>query len=55
MSKLTLQSTVKLLSGHSIPVLGLGVYQNDNCIPACEAALKYGYRHIDTAYGYGLL
>jgi len=35
-----------------MPLLGLGVYQNNNCIPACEAALKHGYRHIDTAQVY---
>ena len=35
-----------------MPIIGLGVYQNSSCIPACDAALKYGYRHIDTAQMY---
>jgi len=35
-----------------MPLLGLGVFQNYDCFPACEAALKYGYRHIDTAQLY---
>ncbi|KAH8109889.1 Aldo/keto reductase [Phellopilus nigrolimitatus] len=51
-SQLTLQSTVKLSSGYEMPVLALGVYENDLCFPACEAALKHGYRHIDTAQMY---
>jgi len=50
---LTLDSRVKLATGYSLPRLGLGVYQNDNCKPACLAALKHGYRHIDTAKMYG--
>ncbi|PAV17984.1 Aldo keto reductase [Pyrrhoderma noxium] len=50
--KLALQSKVKLSSGYEMPVLGLGVYQNHSCIPACAAALKHGYRHIDTAQMY---
>ena len=39
------KSTVK------IPQLGLGVYQahGDKCISAILAALKAGYRHIDSA------
>ncbi|KAL5481166.1 hypothetical protein ACEPAI_10107 [Sanghuangporus weigelae] len=48
----TLQSKVKLLSGYEMPVLGLGVYQNHDCFPACEAALKHGYKMIDTAQMY---
>lgn len=28
-----------------MPLLGLGVYLNKDCIPACEAALKHGYRY----------
>ncbi|KAH7105230.1 Aldo/keto reductase [Auriculariales sp. MPI-PUGE-AT-0066] len=65
MSELNLQSTARLLSvlipssslilelGRTIPLLGLGVYQNrDNCASACLAALKAGYRHIDSAQYY---
>jgi len=35
-----------------MPVVGLGVYQNPNCKPACLAALQSGYRHIDSARAY---
>ncbi|KAF8074148.1 Aldo/keto reductase [Lyophyllum atratum] len=49
---LTISSTLKLSSGQDVPILGLGVYQNDECTPACKAALQCGYRHIDTAQMY---
>ncbi|KAI0744923.1 Aldo/keto reductase [Earliella scabrosa] len=49
---LSLTSTTKLPSGYELPLLGLGVYQNDDCKPACLAALKHGYRHIDSAQMY---
>ncbi|KAH9946612.1 Aldo/keto reductase [Amylocystis lapponica] len=49
---LTISSTVRLSSGHAMPLLGLGVYRNDDCVPACIAALKHGYRHIDSARAY---
>ncbi|OJT02493.1 hypothetical protein TRAPUB_6965 [Trametes pubescens] len=49
---LTLGSTIRLSSGYELPVVGLGVYQNDDCSPACLAALKHGYRHIDSARMY---
>jgi len=52
MATLSLKSTVKLLSGFEMPLVGLGVYQNADCYPACVAALKHGYRHIDTAQMY---
>lgn len=40
--------------GNSIPQIGLGVWQtpNDTAAPAVQAALKAGYRHIDTAAAY---
>ncbi|KZT63262.1 Aldo/keto reductase [Daedalea quercina L-15889] len=50
---LTLQSPVQLSSGYPMPALGLGVYQNGDCFPACLAALQHGYRHIDSARRYG--
>ncbi|KAF9482344.1 Aldo/keto reductase [Pholiota conissans] len=50
---LSISSTVKLSSGYEMPMLGVGVYLNEDPIPACEAALKHGYRHIDTAEMYG--
>ncbi|KAH7096695.1 Aldo/keto reductase [Auriculariales sp. MPI-PUGE-AT-0066] len=54
MAALTLRSTVKLSSGFQLPVLGLGVYKSvgDEVVTACLAALKNGYRHIDTATAY---
>jgi len=35
-----------------MPLLGLGVFENDDCGPACLAALQHGYRHIDSARYY---
>ncbi|KAG0059206.1 aldo/keto reductase [Linnemannia elongata] len=51
-----LQSSIKLSSGHSIPRLGLGVYQAEEGRETENAvlwALQAGYRHIDTATIYG--
>src|SRR6266536_5545414 len=41
-------------SSVKIPRLGFGVYQSHGpqCVSACLAALKAGYRHIDTAQFY---
>jgi diketogulonate reductase-like aldo/keto reductase len=49
MDKLTLNNDVEM------PALGLGVFQTppDETRAAVEAALKTGYRHIDTAAAYG--
>jgi diketogulonate reductase-like aldo/keto reductase len=55
MSKLSLSSTLPLPnSSHKIPQLGFGVYQSppETCVKSCLAALKAGYRHIDTAQYY---
>ncbi|KDQ14807.1 hypothetical protein BOTBODRAFT_32161 [Botryobasidium botryosum FD-172 SS1] len=52
MPVLTLTSTVRLSTGYLMPRLGFGVYLNDDCAPACEVALKNGYRHIDSAQAY---
>ncbi|RDX45701.1 Aldo/keto reductase [Lentinus brumalis] len=49
---LSLRTTVRLPSGYEMPILGLGVFENDECAPACLAALQCGYRHIDTARYY---
>ncbi|KNC87290.1 hypothetical protein SARC_00617 [Sphaeroforma arctica JP610] len=48
-------SVVALNDGRSIPTIGLGVYQAepDDTYRAVTAALKCGYRHIDTAQLYG--
>ena len=47
--------TLKLNNDVEMPVLGLGVFQTppDETRAAVEAALKTGYRHIDTAAAYG--
>ncbi|RDX41663.1 Aldo/keto reductase [Lentinus brumalis] len=52
-SQLAINSTVRLArSGIELPLLGLGVYLNQDCKAACLAALKHGYRHIDSARMY---
>ncbi|KAM7216232.1 NADP-dependent oxidoreductase domain containing protein [Rhypophila decipiens] len=47
--------TFKLNTGASIPAIGLGTWQSKpgEVEKAVEAALRAGYRHIDTAYAYG--
>ncbi|KAH9946582.1 Aldo/keto reductase [Amylocystis lapponica] len=49
---LTVSSTVRLLSGNSVPLLGLGMAKNEDCVPVVVAALKHGYRLIDCARHY---
>lgn len=46
---------VRLLDGHEIPQIGLGVWQvpDDVATDACLTAFEAGYRHIDTAALYG--
>ncbi|KAG1830237.1 NADP-dependent oxidoreductase domain-containing protein [Suillus variegatus] len=44
--------TVTLSDGHTMPVIGLGVYLNDECAEACRVALQNGYRMIDGARYY---
>ncbi|BDZ31561.1 aldo/keto reductase [Lactiplantibacillus sp. WILCCON 0030] len=49
------QTYLTLNDGHRIPQFGLGVYQIDGDAAteqAVAAALKLGYRHIDTAHAY---
>ncbi len=53
---LSIDSKVKLNDGHTIPQLGFGVWQvrsGRTCEVAVATALEAGYRHIDTAAGYG--
>jgi len=53
---LTINGEIKLNDGHAIPQLGFGVWQvrpGRTCEAAVRAALEAGYRHIDTAAGYG--
>lgn len=52
MSSLQLQDTAKLSNGVSMPMLGLGVFQveeGSGLVEAVRAAVKHGYRSIDTA------
>jgi diketogulonate reductase-like aldo/keto reductase len=54
-TKFALNDVLALPNAVKIPRLGFGVYQSlDNqCVTSCLAALKAGYRHIDTAQFYG--
>jgi diketogulonate reductase-like aldo/keto reductase len=55
-TKLTITDVLPLPnSNFQIPRLGFGVYRarGQQCIQSCLAALKVGYRHIDTAQFYG--
>ncbi len=49
-----LQETYKLPNGVDIPKLGLGTWMidDDKVVEAVIAAIKLGYRHIDTAQAY---
>ena len=50
----TLQSRVTLNNGVEMPIFGLGVYKSEgDTVPAVQAAIKNGYRLIDTAQAYG--
>ena len=55
MAPLNLNSTLKLKSGTSLPILGFGVWDSPAHLTtkSCSEALKVGYRHIDTAQLYG--
>ena len=54
MAKLDMNSTIKLASGHNIPILGYGVYQTpaDVAEEVTDHAIKVGYRHVDSATVY---
>ncbi|MGN0726010.1 MAG: aldo/keto reductase [Treponema sp.] len=52
----SLTETFSLSDGNKIPCIGFGTWQSadgDECYNAVTAALECGYRHIDTAEGYG--
>ena len=54
--KTSAQHVRVLADGNRIPLLGLGVWQvpdGRDCVNAVLWALQCGYRHIDTAQGYG--
>lgn len=56
MSLTSLTSFYTLANGNKIPCLGFGTWQSqdgDEAYQAVKAALKNGYRHIDTASAYG--
>lgn len=55
MSDRTRIPTLTLNNGVTMPALGLGVFQSgpQETTAAVEAALATGYRHVDTAAGYG--
>jgi len=52
MSKLTINSTIRLSTGFAMPILGFGVFQNHDAKPSCLEAFKAGYRHVDSAQMY---
>jgi 2,5-diketo-D-gluconate reductase A len=47
--------SVDIGDGRRLPIVGLGTWNvtGDDVGPSVRAALECGYRHIDTAYGYG--
>ena len=52
----SLTDTYTLSNGVKIPVIGFGTWQVEDgrqAVDAVKAALSAGYRHIDTAQGYG--
>ncbi|KAF3763539.1 putative aldehyde reductase [Cryphonectria parasitica EP155] len=53
-SALSLETKIKLNSGHEIPLLGFGVWQTpeDVAEDVCIEAMNIGYRHIDCAAVY---
>jgi len=51
-SPLAISSTVRLSTGHLMPILGFGVYQNFDAKGSCLEAFEAGYRHVDSAQAY---
>lgn len=52
----TLTDCYELSNGVKIPIIGFGTWQVENgetAVSSVKAALQCGYRHIDTAAGYG--
>jgi aryl-alcohol dehydrogenase-like predicted oxidoreductase len=49
------RASVGIGGGQRLPIVGLGTWNvtGDDVEPAAATALECGYRHIDTAYGYG--
>nr|GEY30323.1 NAD(P)-linked oxidoreductase superfamily protein [Tanacetum cinerariifolium] len=48
--------TFDLLSGHKIPAIGLGTWRSgyEATYSVAHAIIEAGYRHIDTAWEYGV-
>jgi aldehyde reductase len=53
-SHLSKDTRIRLNTGHTIPIIGLGTYtlKDGEAMQAVDAALDAGYRHFDTAYAY---
>jgi diketogulonate reductase-like aldo/keto reductase len=52
----SLTDSYRLANGVQIPCIGFGTWQTpngDTAVSAVATALESGYRHIDTAQGYG--
>ena len=52
----SMKDTYTLSNGVKIPVIGFGTWQVQNgpeAVSSVQSALELGYRHIDTAQGYG--
>ncbi|RXW25618.1 hypothetical protein EST38_g249 [Candolleomyces aberdarensis] len=49
---LSLTDAVRLSSGHSMPILGFGVYQNYTTKESVLEAFRAGYRQVDSAQAY---
>lgn len=49
-----LNKTLRLNTGYSIPIIGLGTYKlaRKDCLDTVKAALDLGYRHFDTGLSY---
>jgi 2,5-diketo-D-gluconate reductase A len=49
------RASVDIGGGQRLPIVGLGTWNvtGDDVEPAVLTAVECGYRHIDTAYGYG--
>lgn len=54
MTKLNIDSKVRMNSGYEIPLLGYGVYQTPatECQKVTHHAIESGYRHVDSATVY---
>lgn len=48
-----MSETIQLNSGTSIPQIGFGTSKSADAASSVEAAIRAGYRHIDTAQMYG--